>query len=182
MLASSSRPSLSTTLDGSSSPCVPDILLQICRDVTTWVSRSCAGPCPLPDPLARLRNGLIAAPQAREWIAFADLELSHGNNERVNAIFGQCLRKSPSVALWQFYLTYIRRTNPIDRSSPERAALARDIITKAFEFSLAHVGTDIEAGSIWHDYIEFLKEGDVSALLLLAPGLPAAQIGAWCSC
>lgn len=100
--------------------------------------------------------------QAREWIAFADLELSHGNNERVNEIFGRCLRGSPSVALWQFYLTYIRRTNPIDRSSIERAMPARDVITKAFEFSLAHVGADIEAGSIWHDYIEFLKEGEVS--------------------
>ena len=95
----------------------------------------------------------------------------------MNAIFGQCLRKSPSVALWQFYLTYIRRTNPIDRSSPERAALARDIITKAFEFSLAHVGTDIEAGSIWHDYIEFLKEGEVSACSCYCSRLAAACFG-----
>lgn len=99
--------------------------------------------------------------QAREWIAYADLELSHGNNDRVNAIFGRCLRTSPSVQLWHFYLTYIRRTNPIDRSSPERAAPARDVITKAFEFSLAYVGTDYEAGGIWHDYLEFLKEGEV---------------------
>ncbi|KAK9897245.1 Suf-domain-containing protein [Cystobasidium minutum MCA 4210] len=99
---------------------------------------------------------------AREWIAYADLELSHGNNDRVNEIFGRCLRTSTSVQLWHFYLTYIRRTNPIDRSSPERATPARDIITKAFEFSLAHVGADLEAGPIWFDYIEFLKEGDVA--------------------
>ena len=100
--------------------------------------------------------------KAREWIAYADLELSHGNNERVNEIFGRCLRSSPSVQLWHFYLTYIRRTNPIDRSSPERALPARDVITKAFEFSLAHIGADLEAGVIWYDYIEFLKEGEVS--------------------
>lgn len=100
--------------------------------------------------------------QAREWIAYADLELSHGNNDRVNEIFGRCLRTSTSVQLWHFYLTYIRRTNPIDRSSPERATPSRDIITKAFEFSLAHVGADLEAGPIWYDYIEFLKEGDVA--------------------
>lgn len=111
--------------------------------------------------------------QAREWIAFADLELSHGNNERVNEIFGRCLRGSPSVALWHFYLTYIRRTNPIDRSSIERAMPARDVITKAFEFSLAHVGADIEAGSIWHDYIEFLKEGEVSVCFERRPKLHA---------
>jgi hypothetical protein len=36
------------------------------------------------------------------------------------------------------------------------------VITKAFEFSLAHIGADIEAGSIWFDYIEFLKEAEVS--------------------
>lgn len=105
--------------------------------------------------------------QSREWIAYADLELSHGNNDRVNEIFGRCLRSSPSVPLWQFYLTYIRRTNPIDRSSPERALPARDVITKAFEFSLAHIGADIEAGSIWFDYIEFLKEGEVSSVFIL---------------
>lgn len=80
----------------------------------------------------------------------------------MNEIFGRCLRTSTSVQLWHFYLTYIRRTNPIDRSSPERSTPARDIITKAFEFSLAHVGADLEAGPIWYDYIEFLKEGDVS--------------------
>ena len=65
------------------------------------------------------------------------------------------------MQLWHFYLNYIRRTNPIDRSSAERAATARDTITKAFEFSLAHVGVDLDAGVIWHDYIEFLKEGGV---------------------
>lgn len=80
----------------------------------------------------------------------------------MNEIFGRCLRTSTSVQLWHFYLTYIRRTNPIDRSSAERSAPARDIITEAFEFSLAHVGADLEAGPIWYDYIEFLKEGDVS--------------------
>ncbi|KAF9898213.1 mRNA 3'-end-processing protein rna14, partial [Lobosporangium transversale] len=56
-----------------------------------------------------------------------------------------------SVDLWKYYLNYIRRIN----TGPE----SRDIITKAYDFVLQHVGLDRDSGPIWADYIFFLKSG-----------------------
>lgn len=67
------------------------------------------------------------------------------------------------MALWRFYLNYIRRVNPINVTMPEQSATSRAVITKGFEFALNHVGQDRSAGELWHDYIKFLKEGQVSS-------------------
>lgn len=98
--------------------------------------------------------------QSRQWIAYADLELSHDNFDRVEAIFKTCLMRSTSIDLWRFYITYLRRRNPIDTSNPDRARETRGVIQRAFEFSLQHIGIDREAGSIWRDYISFLREAE----------------------
>ncbi|KAK4705927.1 cleavage stimulation factor subunit 3, partial [Phenoliferia sp. Uapishka_3] len=95
----------------------------------------------------------------QQWIAYANLELSHSLFQNVEAIFGRCLRLSPAVELWKFYLDYIRRVNPVDASLGDRAKEARGTISKAFEYALQHVGQDRRAGDIWMEYIAFLKEG-----------------------
>ncbi|KAM0751817.1 Suf-domain-containing protein [Meredithblackwellia eburnea MCA 4105] len=95
----------------------------------------------------------------QQWISYANLELSHNLFQNVEAIFGRCLRLSPAVDLWKFYLDYIRRVNPTDASAGERAKEARGIIAKAFEYALQHVGQDRRAGDMWMEYINFLKEG-----------------------
>ncbi|KAG8934999.1 mRNA 3'-end-processing protein rna14 [Tulasnella sp. 418] len=71
---------------------------------------------------------------------------------RAEALFSRFLRPSPSVELWKFYLTYVRRvnTNTTDPST-------RDVVRKAYEFALSHVGHDMDSGQIWRDYIDFLK-------------------------
>ena len=101
--------------------------------------------------------------QAPQWISYCDLELSHGLFERVQDIFIRCLRPSCSVDLWKFYLDFVRRRNPIDASQGDAAKAARATITKSFEFALSHVGQDRRAGDMWFEYINFLKEGTVSA-------------------
>ncbi|SCZ92478.1 BZ3500_MvSof-1268-A1-R1_Chr5-2g07896 [Microbotryum saponariae] len=97
--------------------------------------------------------------QARQWISYCDLELSHGLFDHVQDIFIRCLRPSTSIQLWKFYLDFVRRRNPIDLAQPEAAKQARATIAKSFEFALQHVGQDREAGSLWSEYLEFLKEG-----------------------
>ena len=47
----------------------------------------------------------------------------------------------------------IRRIN-VDPST-------RDIVRKAYEFALNHVGQDKDSGEIWSDYIQFLRSGEV---------------------
>lgn len=94
-----------------------------------------------------------------QWIAYADLELQHSHFALVEAIFSRCLRQSTSVDLWRFYITYARRTNAIDPADPERAKAARTVVGKSFDFALAHIGIDRDAGPIWRDYLAFLREG-----------------------
>lgn len=86
-------------------------------------------------------------------------------------IFIRCLRPSCSVALWKFYLDFVRRRNPIDHALPEQAKQARATITKSFEFALSHIGQAREAGEVWLEYIEFLKEGGVSVCARSSPSL-----------
>jgi cleavage stimulation factor subunit 3 len=78
---------------------------------------------------------------------FLSLQLAGG-------LFKRFLVPSPSVDLWKFYLTYVRRLN----IGPE----ARDNIRQAYEFALNHIGQDKDSGEIWNDYIQFIKAGECS--------------------
>lgn len=107
--------------------------------------------------------------QARQWITYCDLELSHSLFDRVEAIFKRCLLSSTSIDLWKFYLDFVRRRNPVDYSQPEQGKAARQTITQSFEFALNRIGQDRRAGEVWIEYLGFLKEGGVSSLLCLLP-------------
>lgn len=39
---------------------------------------------------------------------------------------------------------------------------ARETIRASYEFAVAHVGQDKDAGDIWKDYVDFLKSGTTS--------------------
>lgn len=39
----------------------------------------------------------------------------------------------------------------------------RDVVRKSYEFALNHIGQDRDSGSIWNDYIQLIKSGEVSA-------------------
>jgi cleavage stimulation factor subunit 3 len=79
--------------------------------------------------------------------------LNPGLFKFAEALFNRFLRTSVSVDLWKFYLIYVRRVN----SGPN----TRDIIRKAYEFALNHVGQDKDSSEIWSDFIQFLKSGEV---------------------
>ncbi|KZT55980.1 Suf-domain-containing protein [Calocera cornea HHB12733] len=66
------------------------------------------------------------------------------------SLFARFLRSSPSPDLWKFYLTYIRRVNA--------GEAGRETVRKAYEFALGYIGLDKDAGEIWRDYLQFLKE------------------------
>lgn len=108
-----------------------------------------------------LKTDTFLCLQAQQWIAYANLELSHSHFAQVESIFARCLRSSTAVELWKFYVDYIRRVNPIDPSSVDRAKEARGVISKAFDFALSHIGLDRRSGDLWLEYISFLKQGDV---------------------
>ncbi|CAG8601414.1 8169_t:CDS:10 [Paraglomus brasilianum] len=99
---------------------------------------------------------------ARHWIQFVEFELKNNCLDRAEDIFRRCLRPTPSVELWKYYLNYVRRKTTGDKSSsltPE----AREVLTKTYEFVLNHVGLDKDSGNIWSDYLFFLKTGEANS-------------------
>ncbi|TFK28593.1 mRNA 3'-end-processing protein RNA14 [Coprinopsis marcescibilis] len=89
-------------------------------------------------------------------IAYINHYLSKEENYgEAEQLFIKFLRTSPSVDLWKFYLSYVRRRNS--------GANTRDIVRKSYEFALNHVGQDKDSGEIWNDYIQFIKAGETSS-------------------
>ncbi|KIO06747.1 hypothetical protein M404DRAFT_998863 [Pisolithus tinctorius Marx 270] len=87
-------------------------------------------------------------------IAYLNHFLSPGLFQYAEELFKRFLRTSPSVDLWKFYITYVRRVN----TSPT----SREAVSRAYEFALNRIGQDKDSGEIWHDYIQFLKAGETN--------------------
>ncbi|KAI0377244.1 hypothetical protein F5Y04DRAFT_190572 [Hypomontagnella monticulosa] len=108
------------------------------------------------DTRAVYERFLKVFPQAAEiWVAYVDMELSLDNSHEAESIFTRMLLEIPNVQLWTSYLNYIRRRN--DLSDP--TGRARQTISQAYEFVLGTIGQDRDAGSLWQDYIQFIKTG-----------------------
>ncbi|KAJ7476904.1 hypothetical protein B0H11DRAFT_1303853 [Mycena galericulata] len=65
-------------------------------------------------------------------------------------LFNKFLRTSRSVDLWKLYLKYVREVT----FGPARS----DIVHKAYEFALSHIGQDRDSESIRDEYVQFLAE------------------------
>ncbi|KAI0052667.1 Suf-domain-containing protein [Auriscalpium vulgare] len=92
---------------------------------------------------------------AAAQIAYLNHFLIPGYFTFAEDLFKRFLRTSPAVELWRFYLTYVRRIN-LDPST-------RDIVRKAYEYALNHVGQDKDSSDIWIDYIQFLRSGETGS-------------------
>ncbi|KAI9336838.1 hypothetical protein DFJ73DRAFT_18216 [Zopfochytrium polystomum] len=95
---------------------------------------------------------------------FIEFEQRQKALDRVEQIFTRCLRKVNSLEMWRYYLNYIRRTHSPATAPAEKRAEARQIITQAFELVLANVGLDKEAGSLWAEYLAFLKASETTSM------------------
>ncbi|KAJ7124554.1 hypothetical protein C8R44DRAFT_149431 [Mycena epipterygia] len=69
-------------------------------------------------------------------------------------LLNKFLRVSPSIDLWTFYLTYVRRVN--------KGVATRETVRKAYDFALNHIGQDRDSGSIWAEYIQFLNAAETT--------------------
>ncbi|KAI8960335.1 hypothetical protein F5Y11DRAFT_269844 [Daldinia sp. FL1419] len=99
---------------------------------------------------------LAVFPHAAEiWVQYIDMELSLNNSSEAEEIFKRTLKGIPNIQLWTAYLNYIRRRNDLNDTTGH----ARQIINQAYEFVLDAIGQDRDAGSIWQDYIQFVKSG-----------------------
>ncbi|KXS17978.1 Suf-domain-containing protein [Gonapodya prolifera JEL478] len=97
---------------------------------------------------------------ARHWVSYADFEMRHKENAKLEQIFTRCLRSVPDVDLCKFYLNYIRRR--FSGGEGEKRIEARNTISKAYEFVVGNIGVDKDSGTIWSDYLYFIKSGETT--------------------
>ena len=62
----------------------------------------------------------------------------------------------PNVALWKGYLDHIRRMLPL---GGEEGPAHREQIIQGFKMTFEHIGIDPDAGDLWREYIDFVKDG-----------------------
>ncbi|KAI1763509.1 hypothetical protein GGR53DRAFT_365303 [Hypoxylon sp. FL1150] len=108
------------------------------------------------DTRAVYERFLEVFPQAAEiWASYVDMELSLDNTNEAELIFRRKLQAIPSIQFWTSYLNYVRRRNDLN----DTTGRARQTVSQAYDFVLKTIGQDRDAGTIWQDYIQFLKTG-----------------------
>ncbi|KAI6184025.1 Suf domain-containing protein [Aphelenchoides bicaudatus] len=84
------------------------------------------------------------------WKVYIEHELRSKNFENVEALFGKCLVNVLNIDLWKCYLFYLKETKG-------HLATFREKMAQAYDFALEKVGLDMNAHSIYVDYVAFLK-------------------------
>ncbi|KHN93803.1 CFIA complex component Rna14 [Metarhizium album ARSEF 1941] len=110
------------------------------------------------DQLRLLYNRFLDVfPQAADiWVEWIEMELNLDNFVDAEQLFGRCLMSVPNVKLWTVYLNYIRRRNDLTNDATGQA---RRTVTQSYEFVIDNIGVDRDSGSIWQDYVQFIKNG-----------------------
>ncbi|KMZ62640.1 mRNA 3'-end-processing protein rna14 [Zostera marina] len=85
------------------------------------------------------------------WKLYVEAYMAAKNDEATKQLFSRCLLSCLQIPLWLCYIRFIKRSNE------KRGSEGLDETRKAFDFMLSYVGTDIESGSVWMEYITFLK-------------------------
>ncbi|KAI9707545.1 MAG: mRNA 3'-end-processing protein rna14 [Candelina mexicana] len=93
---------------------------------------------------------------AEQWVEYVDMELKNNEFWRVEQIFNQSLLAIPNIQFWSVYLDYVRRRNNL---TTDTAGTARQIVSQAYDFVLQNIGGDKDSGSIWQDYVQFIRTG-----------------------
>ncbi|KAK9788841.1 hypothetical protein WJX73_000969 [Symbiochloris irregularis] len=88
---------------------------------------------------------------ANYWKRYAEAEMAAGNQSQVKAIFNRCLLNCPSVPLWTSYLSFIKKVNDAKGSD------GLGEVRKSYEYTLDRIGSSMEAGPLWQEYITFLQ-------------------------
>lgn len=90
---------------------------------------------------------------AAQWNKYIKYELSRGEKEKAEALFQKCFAITENVDLCRLYVDYVRSVTDMITGGDK----ARATIIQAFEFAIDKVGIDVQSGSLWQDYINFIK-------------------------
>ncbi|CAL5870382.1 uncharacterized protein PFLUO_LOCUS4618 [Penicillium psychrofluorescens] len=90
---------------------------------------------------------------ADQWVAYANMESEVNELFRLEQIFNRALLTIPNIQLWNVYLDYVRRRNPLTTDT------SRTVISSAYDLALTYIGMDKDSGNVWSDYVEFIRSG-----------------------
>ncbi|KAB8071606.1 mRNA 3'-end-processing protein rna14 [Aspergillus leporis] len=93
---------------------------------------------------------------AEKWVEYASMESELNELYRLEQIFNRTLLTIPDVQLWTVYLDYVRRRNPL---TTDTTGQSRRIISSAYDLAFQYVGVDKDSGSIYTDYVQFIRSG-----------------------
>ncbi|KAI3957936.1 hypothetical protein MKW92_011633 [Papaver armeniacum] len=88
---------------------------------------------------------------AKYWKQYVEAYMTANNDGAAKQVFGRCLLDNRQIALWRCYIRLIRKLND------KKGAEGQEETKNAFEFMLNFVGSDIASGTVWIEYITFLK-------------------------
>jgi tetratricopeptide (TPR) repeat protein len=86
--------------------------------------------------------------------SWMQLEWRAGNWSHLETLFSESLRPWGDVRMWRLYLQYTTQMNGPD---------SRETLVKAYELALSHVGWDLQASSIYLDYLDLLMRSASSS-------------------
>lgn len=92
------------------------------------------------------------------WVSYIEMELALDEFERVEKLFSRALTTVYSVKLWQTYLGYVLRINNIQANGEK----AWTTIQQTYDFVLEKIGLDRDSGTIWAQYIDFVRSKETS--------------------
>lgn len=93
------------------------------------------------------------------WLIYAEYVYKNKNFSMLEEIFAQSL---PCVInctdLWKLYLKYVKETNvPSTNEDIQVQKDKRSLVIKAYEAAIASIGCSPFSGSLWQDFIDYIK-------------------------
>eukprot|EP00127_Corallochytrium_limacisporum_P007236 Clim_evm9s244 gene=Clim_evmTU9s244 len=90
------------------------------------------------------------------WHQYLELELFYGDRSKLDKLFQRCLSLVPYIPIYKMYIDHIEAT----RGAGLEAQGRQEVMTRAYEFAVRHVGLDINSDVIWRGYLEFVQSWD----------------------
>lgn len=86
------------------------------------------------------------------WMLYIEQEIKANHHEEAERLFARCLHKIPAIDLSRQHVKYVIMTKP------PMSAQNREKISEAYAQAVDRVGLDIEASSLYLDYVRFLTD------------------------
>lgn len=107
---------------------------------------------------APILNEIFSKPSL--WLELIQLVKSQQGGPSLAAVFKNVLCKVRSLELCKKYLSYVKTVRNV--SPREQQQKIDSVMTEAYELVLERIGHEIDSGSLWSEYVSYLRSHKVS--------------------